>query len=156
MQRETFKLDGAAELDRQLAALGEQVATEIGRDAVIASAEALRDAWAQGAPYDAGSRSPASRRYGHLRQNIKIGPVRNQNVHALVYKVFTGDGFWGYFIEYGTVRMPPHPWARPIVERMKEQLINIQVETLNAGIESVAGGHRGGGFGPVLPNGRNG
>lgn len=137
MQRESLKLAGAAALDAQLAALGEKVATEIGRDAVVASAEALQNAWMAGAPYDPAGRGGAAK-YGHLKANITIGPVRARNVHAVVWKVTTGDAFWGRMLEYGTVKMTARPWARPIVERMKSTLIQIQIAKLNERIEAVA------------------
>lgn len=166
MARESFSIDGAAELDAQLAALGEEIATEIGREAVIASAEALQKAWVEGAPYSArastmkywgradGSAGKAD--YGHLRDNIKVAPVRAQKINAVVYKVTTGNAFWGHFLEYGTVKMAPRPWARPIVERMKAELINIQIDMLNGGIEAVAGEAPAYSDRPVLANGRNG
>jgi HK97 gp10 family phage protein len=168
--RENLVLDGAAQLDAQLAVLGEAVATEIGRDAAIASAEALKEAWVMGAPYSLRSStvkywskadgSTGKRDYGHLRDNIKVAPVRAQKINAVVYKVTTGNAFWGYFLEFGTVRMPPHPWARPIVEWMKDALINVQIDVLREGIEAIAGETAAAvtrqKWGPVLPSGRNG
>lgn len=136
---ESFKLEGAAEWDRQLAALGEKVATEIGRDAVIASAELLRDAWQAGAPYNPDQRG-ASKQYGHARDNMRIGPVRNKNVHAIVYRVSTGDAYWLHFYEYGSVHQPARPTFRPINERMRPMLIETQVEKLNEGIEAAVAG----------------
>lgn len=136
MQRESLKLDGAAALDAQLAALSEQVATQIGRDAVIASAEILKAAWVEAAPYASGEQSVASKRYGHTRDNIKIGPVKAHNIHAVVYKVFTGNAFWAYWYEFGNARQQPRPWARPAVDRVKDRIIEAQIEALNAGIEA--------------------
>lgn len=135
MQRDGLKLDGFAELDKQLAALGKKMATEIGRDAVVASSELLRDAWKAGAPYDPQQRGAAAK-YGHLRDNITIGPVRAQNTNAVVYKVFTGNAYFGYFLEWGTAKMPPHPWARPIIERVKGEMVEVFVKRLNEGIEA--------------------
>lgn len=170
MSRELLSITGAAELDAQLSALGEAVATEIGRDAALASAKVLKEAWVRGAPYSLRAStvkywqradgSTGKRDYGHLRDNIKVGEVRAQKINAVVYKVTTGNAFWGYFLEYGTAQMPPHPWARPIVEFMKGALINVQIDVLRNGIEAVAGGEAAavtrGKWGPVLPNGRNG
>lgn len=167
MTQESFRLDGAAELDAQLAALGSAIATEIGRDAAIASAEALRAAWIAGAPYyersstmkywSLANGSTGKANYGHLRDNIEVGPVKAQKVNAVVYKVTTGNAFWGYFLEHGTVKMAAKPWARPIIERMKSELINVQIDVINDGIEAITGSRVAvGGFGPVLANGRNG
>lgn len=132
---EAFKLEGAAALDAQLKALGEKVATDIGRDAVIASAELLRDAWAKGAPYDPQQRGAAAK-YGHARDNMRIGPVRNQKINTIVYKVTTGDAFWLHFYEYGSLKQQARPTFRPINERMRPALIEAQIAKLNEGIEA--------------------
>lgn len=158
-------VSGLKELDAQLAALANpETAYQIGLEAVMASAELLQEAWIAGAPYAArastmkywgradGSTGKAD--YGHLRDNITVGPVRAHKINAVVYKVSTGNAFWAYFLEYGTVNMPAYPWARPIVERLKEDLINVQVDILQRGIDAAIAGRSAGAT--VMANGRNG
>ncbi|MAX00865.1 MAG: hypothetical protein CMN72_14745 [Sphingomonas sp.] len=154
-----MKIDarGLKELDRELEAMGREVSTKIGAKALRASADMLQAAWQMAAPYNP-DQSKASLTYGHARENIRVGRVRPRKETAIVFKVTTGDAFWMFFYEKGTVTQPARPWARPTVERMKQQFINVQVDVLRAGIEAQRkkaerAARRGK---PVLNNGRNG
>lgn len=127
-----------------LAKVSTEVATKIGDKAVRASADYLRDEWKRGAPYLPGNRLKSYVRrdgsalradYGHLRDNIRTKKINPRNQTAVVYKVTTGDAFWGYFLEFGTVNMAPRPWARPIVEAKRESVLKIQIQVLRDGIE---------------------
>ncbi len=160
-----ISMPGLAELDKVLGDLGHAVATEIGSDAIKASADLLRDAWQLAAPYDPRPKTKSwtlksgevrSKDYGHLNQNIRVGSVTPEKENAVVFKVTTGNAFWGYFVEIGTVKMRPQPWARPELERLKSALVNVQIETLRDGIESVVGnGATAAANRPTLANGRN-
>lgn len=134
MQIERFQIDGAAELDAQLARLGQQVATEIGVDAVGASAEALAARWREIAPFDP-ARDP-DRKYGHLKDNIRVRREGTDNPNQIAFRVTTGNAFWGYFYEFGTVHQPPRPIFRAETEGMKDELVSIQIQRLRAGIEA--------------------
>jgi HK97 gp10 family phage protein len=142
-------VEGFQELDAQLAAIGATLATEAADEAVLASAKLLQVAWTQGAPYREGERrkywtlasgAAKSAVYGHLRTNIRSPQGRcPQGDGSVVYAVTTGDAFWGYFLEFGTVDMAPHPWARPIVERMRGELVTVQIDVLNRKIDEAIG-----------------
>lgn len=143
--RLNIAMPGLAEVARNLESLGKEVATEIGLEAVRAGAEVLQVAWQRAAPFDPDSKVKSwtlksgevrSKNYGHLNQNIRIGKVRPQKESAVVYKVTTGDAFWGYFVEFGTVNMRARPWARPTMEMMKQQMLDVQVDVLRAGIDA--------------------
>lgn len=160
-----ISMPGLADLDRMLAELGNVVATEVGAAAIEASADLLKDAWVLAAPYDPATKTKTwtlksgevrSKNYGHLNQNIRVGKVTPKKENAVVFKVTTGNAFWGYFVEIGTVNMRARPWARPELERMKQACITVQVDVLRAGIESVVGsGVTASGNRAVLANGRN-
>jgi HK97 gp10 family phage protein len=154
-------VEGFQELDAQLAAIGATLATEAAEEAVLASAKLLQAGWTQGAPYREGERrkywslasgATKSALYGHLRANIRIRKVDARKATSVVYAVTTGDAFWGYFLEWGTVDMSPHPWARPIVERLRGEMVTVQVDVLNRKInEAIESAPK---FGRVLANGR--
>ncbi|WP_420141773.1 HK97-gp10 family putative phage morphogenesis protein [Sphingomonas sp.] len=138
---------GFEELDRELATLGTEIATKIGEKAFKDSAAALQQAWIEGAPFRPGRRLKywtsrmgwsSSADYGHLRDNIRVRRVKAQKQSAIVYAVHTGDAFWAYFLEFGTVAMRAMPWARPIIDRMKDRLVKIQVVVFNQGIMAAA------------------
>ena len=170
MRIDRIKIDGIEELDAQLVRLGSQVATEIAEEAVQASANALAEQWRLAAPYAPGYRikswatkagvSRAS--YGHLRDNIRVFPLKSVKVTFVGYRVTTGDAFWGYFLEYGTIKMRARPWARPTLDRFKSRMRSIQIQIFNEGIAGALSGGRkaatkaGRQFGAMLPNGRNG
>lgn len=145
MRLANIQIDGIAEMDAALVALGQEVSTKLGQKAFRASADLLQDAWASGAPFDPTVRKKywtlksgetRSAYYGHLRENIKIRKVSPRNRNAIVYGVHTGNAFWAHFLEFGTVNMPPRPWARPIVIAMKDKMIRVQVDILKNGIEA--------------------
>jgi HK97 gp10 family phage protein len=129
-----FQIDGAQELDAKLARLGQDVATDIGVDAVNAAARALADRWAAIAPYDP-NRNP-DRKYGHLKDEIRVRREGTDNANQIAFRVSTGDAFWGYFYEFGTVKQPPRPIFRSETEGMKDELVNIQIQRLRSGIEA--------------------
>lgn len=159
-----FEMVGAKELDAQLAALGTTIATKLMLAAIRGSAEELQQHFIEAAPYRPGERKKywtlksgetRSASYGHLRDNIRIRKVRPQKENAVVFGVTTGDAFWGRMLEFGTIDMPAHPWARPLVDAAAPELVKIQVDILRAGIEEAASkGRRS--YGSVMSNGRNG
>lgn len=169
MKVAAIRMDGLKELDAQFALLERAVATEIVTEALKASADLLAERWRRIAPYNPNSR-PKTRTtkagevshtdYGHLRDNIRVRQVRPRKETAVVWKVTTGDAFWAYFYEFGRIGQPPRPTFRPAVEAMKSQLISVQVDILQRGIDaamtgnSIKGATRS--FGTTLANGRNG
>lgn len=156
-----FRMEGAKELDALLGRIGTEVATELGENAVEASAEYLREEWIKAAPFDprrkpktyiTQSGEKITKDYGHLRDNIKVRKVRARKAGAIVYQVTTGRAFWGFFLELGTYKMRARPWARPATERAREQVVSIQFAELKRGIDAAMAGRSR----RVLPNGRNG
>lgn len=161
----SIDMPGLRELDAQLEALGKVVATTVATKAIKASAEVLQRGWQRGAPFDPrpkpktwtlASGEKRSRDYGHLNQNIRVRPVVPEKQNAVVFKVTTGDAFWGYFQEFGTARHRAHPWARPILENVKSECLRVQIDVLRQGIEAEAGKIARKRYGPVMANGRNG
>lgn len=154
------QVEGLRELDAALALLDTEVATKLGVTAGRKSAQALEGELKSVAPYRAGQHlkywstsggRSNSRDYGHLRDNIKVRKARSRETNYIVFNVTTGQAFWGYFLEYGTVNMAAKPWARPAVERMKDELVSIQIDILGKGINRIAAQVA---KGKMLPNGR--
>jgi HK97 gp10 family phage protein len=131
-------LKGARELEQALEALGKQTATRIGRKAVRDSAKHLQASLILTAPYRPAARPKRSGQYGHLRDNLKVVTVRAKKPGLLLYRVSTGDAFWGNFLEFGTVNLAPRPWMRPAVDREKTAIVTMQIRTLGDGIDKAA------------------
>lgn len=134
----TFDLEGGAELERVLLGLGKKVATRIGRKAVRDPTKMLQGKLTLVAPFLAGDRQGRSGRYGHLRDNLKVVSVRARTPGLLLYRVSTGDAFWGNFLEFGTVNIRAQPWMRPTVDRETSHIITMQIQVLKTGIEREA------------------
>jgi HK97 gp10 family phage protein len=145
-------VEGAKELDAALKELDTQVATRLGVAADRAAAKVAEDKLKAAAPYLPGTRlHHGNKNYGHLRDNIKARKGRSKNTNYIVFDVTTKDAFWGYFLEFGTSKMPARPWARPAVEAMKDELVQVQIDVLGKGINRIA---KGVAKGTMLPNGR--
>lgn len=137
MTKQTSNLEGLTELKAALEALGTEVATKVGVKANRKAAIALRDKVKAAAPYlETGSKM--AEKYGHLRDNIRVGRRKAFKQGMIVHTVNTGRAFWGMFVELGTVKMPPRPWFRPVFEAEADKLIEVQISELNDGIEKAA------------------
>ena len=141
------QLHGVAELKAALAELSDEVATKIGVAADRKAARLMAAEMVAIAPYNpSGSiRSRTSKKgvktrtdYGHLRDNIRVRRARAKTDGKIVFTINTGNAFWGYFLEFGTVKMPPHPFMRPAFDATREAAVNVQIEELKTGIERVA------------------
>jgi HK97 gp10 family phage protein len=61
-------------------------------------------------PVSSGRRSPGSRRYGHLRDNI-----RQVEPGGITF----GDAYWWLFLERGTSRMSARPFIKPAMKKIR-------------------------------------
>ena len=126
----SFELKGAAEMERALGELGEDIAAKAGRSAIRAAAKELRDDLKQTAPYRPGERMRRGKDFGHLRDNLRVRFEKSRKPYTIRFVVTIGRAFWGYFQERGTVNMGAKPWAAPTFERKTTQLLNIVLDTL--------------------------
>jgi HK97 gp10 family phage protein len=131
------KVEGVAELKAALSALGTEVATKVGVTADRKAAQELRTLLKETAPYDGANRNP-KRRYGHLREQIKVSKKRAEKQGHIIYWVTIGHAFWGFFQEFGTAKMAAHPWMRVAFDVSKERLARVQIDELRTGIEKAA------------------
>lgn len=84
------------------------------------------------APRNKGKRrSPSSREYGQLYRNIKTSPFKAARRRGQRgSRVYTGNAFWGVFLEYGTKNMKAQPWFRPTLERVKDDISKVMLDAL--------------------------
>lgn len=129
------KMEGVAELKAALEELGEVTATKVGVRANREAAAELRDNLQAVAPYDPTERE---RKYGHLRDEIRVRKVKARALHTIVHIVSTGRAFWGSFLEFGTVKMAARPWWRPLVDANYQRIFKLQTSKLGDGIEREA------------------
>lgn len=119
------KVEGFSELIKVLKQLPRQMEHKVLQDAASAGArEAAKHIRAAAPRYKGSRRSPASTRYGPLHKNIRVKALRRWKPKGIRgARVFTGNAFWGTFLEYGTKHIKAKPWFRPAVMRNKDAIV---------------------------------
>lgn len=147
MTRQTFKLDGAKELVAQLKAMGEVPATKVGVKAARKATTVLKKAAQDKAPYATHSTvktwtnkdgTKRSADYGHLKNNIKVRKRRSKALHTVSHVVTTGNAFWAYFLEFGTVHMKAQPFFKPAIDGAAQEAIDTLMVELRKAILAAA------------------
>jgi HK97 gp10 family phage protein len=136
--RGTAKLQGVAELRRNLEELGNEVATKVGRTADRKAAQAFAAELRLKAPYRPGVQKKRGTDYGNLRDNIRVRLQRARKESTITYAVTVGRAFWGFFLEFGTRKMAARPFLRPAWEGAVRGLLDVQIAELRTGIERAA------------------
>jgi HK97 gp10 family phage protein len=131
-------LQGIGELKRDLAALGNEVATKVGRTADRKAAQALAEEVRRRAPYLPGVQLKNGRDYGDLKDNIRVRLQRARKEFTITYTVDVGRAFWAFFLEFGTATAAARPFMRPAFEVTVGRLQDIQLEELRTGITRAA------------------
>lgn len=71
-------------------------------------------------------------RSGVLKGNIITTDIMNGAIEIGTKP--TGDGFYGFFLEFGTSKLTARPWARPAFERSKNTIKGIMAAELKRGM----------------------
>ena len=128
-------IEGAAELERALKALPRKVARKVINKAVRKSGKILLD--------DVKARAPVGETR-QLKASLKLRVVPRQKAGSFAMFVstaegwFKGDQFYGAFVEFGTTRMEPQPFARPAFESQKGLVRSIMEREIRDGVEREA------------------
>jgi HK97 gp10 family phage protein len=134
-----WSLDGVKELKDALAALGDEVSTKIGRTSNRRSAQDFAATLKAAMPHRPGVQlkyyKGHGRDYGDLRDNVRVRLARARKEHTITYNVDTGDAFWSYFLEFGTVNLAAKPFMRPAFDSAASALIDMQSHELRGGID---------------------
>ena len=97
--------------------------------ATVQGAKVIQQAIQEDAPLGEDPSSPGSRKYGPLTENIRIARRKFTN-HSVEYAVHTGAAFWAFFLEFGTSKMSPKPFATRAFDRSVEPALAKIIETL--------------------------
>lgn len=127
-----WELDGMGQLLRRINEMGEQIESEVEKEALIEGAKIIR----------ASGEAKAPMLTGNLKANIVISKVKDGKIH--IGPDQQGDAFYGYFLEFGrsagTKRtgkkkgynypaMPAHPFMQPAFEEnigeVKEEMAKV-------------------------------
>lgn len=137
----TVEVTGLSEVRAALQDLSKAVVGKALADAVRAGAAVIRDEAKRRAPVGSVphyvGRKAKGRlvKPGNLRRQIRMKRVRGDRLSA-TYKIgFTGLGFYGRFLEFGTAKMSARPILRPAFESKKHEAVAVIKERLARNIE---------------------
>lgn len=118
------EIGGLRELERKLKQLETSVRKRIVSEALRGAAEIVRE--------EASRRAP--RRTGTLAKSITLGQVKVEKDGASVDVGPDKTGWYGRFVEMGTVKMAARPYLRPAAEENRER---VQAEFVRAVREAI-------------------
>lgn len=117
-------LEGGDEILRNLALVADR-AYELVDEAVRAGAEVIRD--------EAAAR--VRKRTGALARSMTIDKAPHQRKGRVAYLIGPGKaGFYGLFLELGTVKMPAHPFLVPALRAAAERAMQTIGMVLRRGL----------------------
>ncbi|GAA0313795.1 hypothetical protein GCM10008967_00350 [Bacillus carboniphilus] len=100
-----------------------KITEELAREALHAGAEVLKVKMEELAPR-------SSFQGEHLADHIIITAIRNGTLDVGPHK----DFFYAHFLEFGTSKMPAHPFAQPAFEACKEQVQMAMMNVIRRGL----------------------
>lgn len=140
----SVNISGAREIEAVLRDLPERVARNAVKSSLMAGGAVVVKELKATAPVgpDPGGKSRktasgGSKNYGKLRDNIRRGTIHVTGA-SLAIGVGIGRAFWGMFQEFGTSRMPAHPWFRRAWEKSKVGALDAIGRALGKGVEREA------------------
>jgi len=127
-----IKIEGAKELERKLLSMEPKLARKSVMRALRAGAR----------PILARAKALVPAPTGALKKSLKIRALKKRRYsHGVMVATsegwFKGDEFYGAFVEFGTSKMPPHPFMRPAFDAEKKNAEQIIAAELRKGIEQV-------------------
>lgn len=111
---------GLEALTQQLRSMGNLQSVE--KKSLEAGADHMKAEFEKGAPVLSGT----------LKANILKSEVKDGKIDIGTRP--KGDGFYGFFLEYGTSKLNADPWARPAWERNKRKVKDIMADELRRGM----------------------
>jgi len=130
-----FKIHGLQELDKKLRELEPKLARKVTRKALRDAAKMTAAKAKELVPVDEGD----------LRDSIRVrsGKSRKGTVSVIVTtsasdNLFTGESYYGAFLEFGTSTIEARPYLRPALEQTAQAATALIRDRLAAGIEEIA------------------
>ena len=154
-KRETFKIEGLAELGKVLRELPERVARNGLRVSVYAGAKVVRDEARARAPKAAQSLGPNQPPPGTLKRSVimkhipELSSLTRQTFfvtvrHGKKYRKqgkkgnLSQDAWYWRFVEFGTRKMRARPFLRPALEAKRREAGQAMTDRLSERIEMEA------------------
>jgi len=131
-----FEVKGLKELDKALNELPLRARGSVLRGALNKAATPIAAEARRLAPRR--KDEPEDRQYGPLYRSIRksASTPRAKNNYTAEVKVGPSKrGFYGMFLEFGTSKMPAHPFLRPAFESQSQEALDIFSKELGERIE---------------------
>lgn len=128
------KVGGLENLDKMLRQLPSNIEKRVLQSAVTSAIREGRKEIKKSTPRGA-KQSPASKKYGALRTNLRVKRLRRTEKNEKASRVDTGRAFWAVFYEKGTRHQPARPFFEPAFKRAEGAIIKKLAERIKAGIE---------------------
>ena len=140
-----LEIDGLAEFEQQMTALGPEFARTVAVRAVYDMGEVIQVSAQRRAPVLA--KAAANRQPGELRDDIgflmdAVDATLPMRTGGTVSPLYDGDaegpGVYGKFVEYGSVHNPqPEPFLRPAVEEDGEHALDAAVVSIGSSLKQM-------------------
>lgn len=133
-----FDVQGLDKLNKKLEQLPLQTEKKILNRVLVKALRTIRKQMAEAAPKHSGERSEASKQYGTIKKNIKVGLLKSRKRWVKGASIHTGKAFWANFYELGTSKQAARPWFLPRFRSLSGQLLKNFAEKLGEEIEKEA------------------
>lgn len=140
----TVKIEGLEQIRAALQEAGPKLAKRCVRKSLVTGAQMFAEAARTKAPVL--QEGTPQRRPGELRDSIdvavKISAKEDRGIAHIGPKTEKGKGsdqpgVWGMFVEFGSIHGAPQPYLRPAFDQVREEVQNVFVETLRAGLQTL-------------------
>lgn len=119
-----IKTTGFKEFDKVLAQFPPMVQNRIAQGVASTGGRVIRREIKKSAPVDADERSPLSLKFGRLKDNIRLYPMKGVKFRGQKgARIDTGKAPWGYWLEKGTRYIAARPWFVPAFDRASQTAI---------------------------------
>lgn len=140
----TVQVHGLEELERALMQLPEEVSGKALQTAVNAAGRLIKQETQDRAPVGTvshwiGRKSKNKRAEpGNLRKYIRMQRLRNSKFSAAVAITWSGNAFYGKFLEFGTRYMKAQPFIRPAFDARSNDAVELLKKRLALRINAAA------------------
>ncbi|MCS1351149.1 HK97-gp10 family putative phage morphogenesis protein [Mechercharimyces sp. CAU 1602] len=121
----TFR--GMQEMLDKLESIG-QHAQRVENRALRAGGDVLKETMSRNAP------GPSARHTKHLKDNIECSNVKVKKGMKLVEVGPAKEFFYGFFLETGTSKMPPHPFVGVSCDEAAGEVLDVMANEIRQGI----------------------
>lgn len=128
------KIGGFEDMHRLLQQLPKNVQNRVVQQAATVGLRAARGDIKNAAPRHEGEQSQASKKYGTIRNNIKVVKKRRVKRGQKGARIHTGKAFWANFYEKGTRYQPARPWFAPAFTAAVPKIIDAMAAKMREGL----------------------